>query len=595
MSDAGGIDSEIERLRVYLRPQARPAARDGELQQAAPAPAPAPVDEDGEGVSGEGLDGVDMDVVQVCAALDASDTDNAERFRLHFGRDYVVVAQEGVPGGDRAVWTGSHWDIANGPALAQTLASRLGGRIGLEAGFLDHTPDEVKAIKAAEGLGDDADSDTLSAGDKAKVRRANKAREQLGQRKKRRLNHAMTSKNAGRIESMFKMADPRFRRQPDQFNAHRLTFATRTHTITFEPVVTAHGPDGRPVHEAALHASEGHRREDWLTGVIPHAWAGLDAPAPRFRNFLEEMLPDDEKRRTVQQFAGLALTGIPLQYVMFHFGHGANGKSVFLEVITRVIGPSFAVGLPRESIVGGGDRGAGGASPDIIRLMFKRMVRILEVKGDVPLQEDLVKRLTGGETMPARALFKGYVEFQNTAKAHMSGNGKPTIDGGDYGTMRRLLLVHWDQTIPKEKRRDFEEVVSGFVREEASGILAWLAEGVMDWINCGMELFIAPSIQSDTGDYGEEQDPIGEFFRMCVTASPGTRVGGGELFEAFQNWRIVNGRPPRSLKKVGTRASERYAKSEIGGRTFYMDIALRDVPEPTEKPRNPYADSKFGY
>ncbi len=52
----------------------------------------------------------------------------------------------------------------------------------------------------------------------------------------------------------------------------------------------------------------------------------------------------------------------------------------------------------------------------------------------------------------------------------MSGNGKPSIDGGDYGLMRRLLVLHWDQTVPEEKRRNLDEIVTEFLTE-SSGIL----------------------------------------------------------------------------------------------------------------------------
>jgi putative DNA primase/helicase len=227
---------------------------------------------------------------------------------------------------------------------------------------------------------------------------------------------------------------------------------------------------------------KGHDPADRLTAFIPTPWLGIEAKAPKWRGFVEEMLPDADKRRTVQMFAGLCLTGVPLQYVMFHFGGGANGKSVFLEVLSRVIGDQLGVGLPRESIVGQGDRGAGSASPDIIRLLFKRFVRILEVKGDAPLQDDLVKRLTGGEGITARALFKGYIEFQNTARLICRATRSPRSTAPTSASCAGLLLVHWDQTIPEERRREFEDIVAEFVREEAPGILAWLAEGVLDWL-----------------------------------------------------------------------------------------------------------------
>ena len=97
---------------------------------------------------------------------------------------------------------------------------------------------------------------------------------------------------------------------------------------------------------------------------------------------------------------------------MFHYGEGANGKSVYLEMLMRLLGKSFTVGLPTESIVGKGERSAGGASPDLIRLFGKRMVRVLELPEGKPLQSELIKKLTGSEEIPVRTLFKGFVDLK---------------------------------------------------------------------------------------------------------------------------------------------------------------------------------------
>jgi putative DNA primase/helicase len=595
MTDAPD-ELSADRVRALIsgaqeRAAALPAAPD---RQAGPRPTPASeIDDDGDRPSDLGLDGVDMDIVEACAALDASDTDNAERFLRHFSKDYAVIAAAGVAGGDRVIWAGTHWDVPNGPALAQTLASKLGGRIALEVNYFDYTPPEARALKAAEGLGEDPDAPELTKPQKALVKRANKAREALGRRVARRLNHAVTSKNAGRVESMFAFADARARLPHTAFNADRMKLATPNVTLRFGKVEDEESDPSEPRYRPHVAVLGGHDPSDRLTAFVPTPWRGLEAAAPKFRAFVAEMLPDAEKRRTVQMFTGLALTGVPLQYIMFHFGAGANGKSLFLECIFRTIGDQLGVGLPRESIVGQGDRGAGSASPDIIRLLFKRFVRILEVKGDAPLQDDLVKRLTGGEGITARALFKGYIEFQNTAKAHMSGNKKPTLDGSDFGVVRRLLLVHWDQTIPEGRRREFEEIVSEIVSEEAPGILAWMAEGVLDWIANDERLFIADSIRRDTGNYADANDPVGVFLRSCVRDRAGGRIGGQEFYDAYCRWSGREGKTPRSMRKFGDIASDRFVKSEIGGRNYYLDIELHSVPdaEPAE-PRSPYGRSR---
>ncbi len=549
-------------------------------------------DDDDEGVSsGSTFDWVsaplDTAVVEGCSKLDHSDTDNGERLIRHFGRDILVLAQEEVASGVFLAWTGTHWDYAGGRALTECIAQGLGDRIGLEAEFLRHTPDEERAIAAAvEAFGEDwasIDPEDLPKPIGRKLKAALKARGALEKRRRARQIFGVSSKNKGRVHNMLDMAGPRLRREPEAFNADALRFACRTHTLQLVREVDLECPDPDVTRwTARVEATEGHRREDLITAAVPVPWTGIAAPAPRWRAFLEEMIPDPDKRRTVQAFSGTGLLGVVAQNIMFHYGTGANGKSVFLETLTRVLGP-LAVGLPRESIVGTGDRGVGAASPDLVRLYGRRMVRILEVKGDVPLQEDLIKKLTGGEKFPVRSLFKGYFEFKSVAAPHMSGNGFPTLDGSDYGTMRRMLVVHWDQTVPEEKRRDLEEMVAEFVAEEGAGILAWLVEGALDFLANG--LFVAPSVRAATDDYAADMNPIGEFLKACVGSRVDGKVQAQTMFDAYFAWCASNGRAPKSKTKFGRVVGQRFAKSEIAGRNFYLDCELHDVPEPPA--RNP--------
>jgi putative DNA primase/helicase len=568
-------------------------------------PQPAPVattdydggeDDDTEGQAPSRDDSEpDPAVVAECASLDHSDTDNATRLIAHWGRDLAVLAQDEATGGTWLAWAGTHWDIASGAAMARLTAQGLGYRIGLEADHLTMTRDEEKAVEAAraakiglKALARKPAKDWTEAEQEAAERMRDElaagddARAALDRRKKARRSFAVSSKNKARIESMLELAAPRLRRPADSFNADRARIACKTHTLTFGRALDPECPDPDATrYVGTVEATRGHAREHWLTAIVPCAYEP-EATAPRWRAFLEQMLPDPAKRRTVQAFTALGLLGVPVQYLMFHYGKGANGKSVFLETVTRILGPGLAVGLPRESIVGGGERGAGAASPDLVRLFGKRFVRVLEVPGDVPLQEDLIKRLTGGESFPVRTLFKGYFEFQSIATPHMSGNGFPTIDGTDLGIWRRLLVVHWDQTIPEDKRRDFEEVVGEFTAE-APGILNWLIEGILDYMAHG--LVVAPAVRTATDEYREEMDPVGEFIAACIEAKESARIPAAQAYEAYVSWSMANAKKVRTNTKFGRVMASHFKREAFAGRNFYMDVDLHDVPERPADPR----------
>ena len=179
------------------------------------------------------------------------------------------------------------------------------------------------------------------------------ARGALNTRKKSRRKEGIAAKSAGKIDAMLKLAAPRLRRPPDVFNADPLRVATQTYTLRFEVEqdLECRDPDSRRVI-ARVNARE----------VASQHGAGSAGPGKA-------------AHRLAIYRSRLARPAVPKCNVPLC--KGTNFKSVFLETITRLLGESFAVGLPAKSIVGRGDRVAGQASPDIARLFGKRMVRVL--------------------------------------------------------------------------------------------------------------------------------------------------------------------------------------------------------------------------
>ncbi len=530
---------------------------------------------EGEGPPSDAVGG-DPAIVKASAALDQSDTDNAKRLVSHFGRDLAVAARDGKAGGDWLIWEGRHWDLAGGARGAVMRAKQVGGRIGLEAEFLAHTPAEARAVKAAAAWPpDDASGEATHA--RAGSRRA---REALDLRRKARWRFAVSSKNAGRVKAMLDMAAPDLCKPAGAFNRDPLKFACENATLSFVVQQDLDCPDPDVERNVArVEVNMGHDRADCLTGIVAAPY-DPDASAPKWKAFLDRCVPDPDVRRTLKAYSGTGLLGVLPQKLAFHYGRGANGKSVFLAVLGNVVGASLGVALPKETIMGTGERGAGQASPDVIRLFGKRLVRIDEIKENESLREDLIKRLTGGDTVVARDLFSGYLEFRNVATPHMVGNGYPKIEGTDEGIWRRMLVFLWGVTIPEADRKPFDAFVVELCAERA-GILNWLIEGACDFLANG--LTVAEASRAATAEYREEMDPIGRFVADCVEPELGGRVQARALYEAYRSWGMANAVSVCFETKFGREMKKRFPKD--GGRSCkaYLGIALHDVPTRPEE------------
>tara|TARA_R110002020_G_scaffold467027_4_gene690194 strand:+ start:9865 stop:11676 length:1812 start_codon:yes stop_codon:yes gene_type:complete len=515
------------------------------------------------------------EIVAQCAKLDHSDTDNAVRLRSHFGSDLLVVMQSKAKSPFYAVWTGTHWDTDNGGPRALALAQQLGDLIRLECEHILPTPQEQVALDAGGQFLERADDELGKAEVKAK-KLAEDANKAWQKRVGRRADHAVSSKNMARLTSMLACLAPHIMRSPDDFNADLYSFATLNHTIRFdrETVIVPAQSDAQEDEEAVrahVDVRKGHQREDLITQLVPVDY-DPEARCPSWIAFLTRMLPDPEVRKLVQIAFALGLVGVTVQKLFFHYGSGANGKSVAMEVICRLLG-SASVTLPATSFIGESNTG-GSASPDIARLYGRRFLRVKELPQGEDLKENLVKEVTGGEAITARDLHQGYFDFDPKFTPHMSGNGYPKITGMDNGIWRRICVIHWPVQLRPEEQRDFEDVMAEF-EPEFPGILNWLIEGMRVFLEEG--LVIPEAVARATQDYRDEMDPTAAFCAACVRIEPGARVTAKEFYHAYVNYTVDQGGRPITLTRFGLIMKRKFEREE--GRTnHYLGVALVNVP-----------------
>ena len=581
MTDAPDSDLSAESLRALITGAEAAAQEDG--------PATPFGDDDEAGPSDMPVGNVVLADVEWCAKLDHSDTDNGKRLLRHRGADLANMLEEGTDKANWLVWTGKAWDQSDGAKQALAIAQGIGGLIGLEAEYLQHTPAENAAIrKASNAPGEE--------NEKAKAA----AILSLEKRQAKRRAFGVSSKNLARMNAMLTCAAPFCVVKPEAWNAEQRLVYVGNGTLRFLREEIEADPDGwqseQPRYRGrAEFIPEGWRREDRVTRMVPVDY-DPKAKAPLWLAFIAKFLPEDlvpGVAKAVQIYCGLGLTGLPVQRLFFHYGLGANGKSVFLEVLARVLGP-LCEGLPAESISGQSQSAAGGASPDLARLPGVRFLRITELPQGEPLREALVKRLTGGEKMDVRTLFKGYFSFQPQFKAHLSGNGYPSISGSDNGIWRRMAVVPWKVTIPEAEQRDFEEVVTELVAE-GPGILNWLIEGMEAYDGEG--LHFPPAMVDAAKEYRDEMDPISLFIERCIRkAEPDAdaQIRATMAFEAYTAWSEANSKKPKTQTMFGKVMGARFARKETNAGNVYLDIELHDVPARPPRPRNPDDDGYAG-
>ena len=310
---------------------------------------------------------------------------------------------------------------------------------------------------------------------------------------------------------------------------------------------------------------------DYITKSLTPCAIGDSAKAVRWLAFLHQVFDGDaELVGWLHRWCGYLLTGSTSEQIfLFFFGLGANGKSVFAELLKYVMG-DYGRAVASETLTDT-KRQAGGASPDLADLIGCRLAMSSETEDGSALAESLVKSLTAGDTITARQLYAQPVQFQPAFKLLMLGNHRPIIRGNDYGIWRRVRLVPFTKTFSEQER---DPHLLDTLKAEAQHILAWMVEGCTEWQRRGLA-DVPAVVAIQTADYRQEQDVIGQWLGECTKSDRACEVDTGDLYASYRNWALEAGLKPASKVSLGRRLSERgYSGRKSHNKRFWVGMSL---------------------
>lgn len=298
-----------------------------------------------------------------------------------------------------------------------------------------------------------------------------------------------------------------------------------------------------------------------------------NADCPMWKEFLQQIfLGDSDLIRFMQKALGYALTGsIEEQKLFVLFGNGRNGKSVFLDVISHVMG-NYVRTMNSQSIM---VKQGSGVNSDIARLKSARIVISSEANEGERLDEGLIKQLTGGDKIVARFLYGAEFEFSPQFKLFMATNHKPLIRGTDEGIWRRIMLIPFNLQIPKEK---VDRHLTDKLKREASGILNWMVEGSMLWQSEGLEP--PQSVLDQVAAYRTEMDVVTRFIEECCEVSFSNSVKTSELYKNYKAWCEINSEYCMSNQKFGREIMKKFNRRHTRQADVYDGLSIKTDSDP---------------
>jgi len=209
--------------------------------------------------------------------------------------------------------------------------------------------------------------------------------------------------------------------------------------------------------------------DDFLTYQLPFSYDS-SAGADLFMAYLERVLPDIECQAVLQEFLGyifISTKTLKLEKVLLLIGSGANGKSVFIEIVNALLGRENVSSYSLQTLTDS-------RCYTRAELATKLLNCASEISGKIDTND--FKLLASGEPIEARRIYGSPFTMEGYAKLMFATNELPKDVEQTNGYFRRWLIVPFDETIPEDEQD--KELARKIIDSELSGVFNWVLEGL---------------------------------------------------------------------------------------------------------------------
>ena len=284
-----------------------------------------------------------------------------------------------------------------------------------------------------------------------------------------------------------------------------------------------------------------------------YAYNWSDPIVIEINSFLRKVFPRQDILQYVMRMLASFLDGdIEEQFYIFT-GNGSNGKSKLVELFQMTFGEY--VGTLPVSLITGKRTPSSNATPELARMKGKRLGVMHESNVSESINLGLIKAISGGDKMYARALHSDPIEFRPTFQLLLLCNDKPKkIDPYDFAMWRRIVVVNFNSTFVEnpdpEDDTQFKKDSNLYKKLSLwkEGFFWILVQYYIDLKRHGNP--IPEQVLFDTNQYRKSNDFVGIFLQKYVerTEYPSDVISASDLFAKFKIFYVENYQEPNRLK-----------------------------------------------
>lgn len=287
-------------------------------------------------------------------------------------------------------------------------------------------------------------------------------------------------------------------------------------------------------------------RSDFITYQLPFEY-NPQAKAPLFEAYLNKVLPDPERQRVLAEYLGFVFikhgsNALKEEKALILYGTGANGKSVFFEIVTAMFGRQNVSNYSLQSLTE--EKGFYRA-----KISNKLVNYASEINGK--LETSLFKAMVSGEPVEACLKYGQPFTMTDYAKFIFNCNELPKDVEHTNAYFRRFLIIPFDVTIPEHEQD--KNLHAKIIDNELSGVFNWVLQGLNRLLE-QKRFSDCEAAQQAVEQYRIESDSVQMFlseheYKVSVTNAMPLK----DLFNEYRNYCIDSGFKACSLRTLADR------------------------------------------
>jgi len=299
---------------------------------------------------------------------------------------------------------------------------------------------------------------------------------------------------------------------------------------------------------------------DFLTYQLPFSY-DPEAACPMFDKYLSEVVPDETSRMVLQEFTGYIFTRMNLEKMLMLTGSGSNGKSVFFNIISALVGQenilTYSMGL---------------FAHEYNRAKLTNVLLNYSSEKGTELNPDTFKALVSGEPLQAREPYGKPFTLRNKVRFINNANELPRETEHTDAYFRRFLIVPFDVVIT-EDQKDID-LADKIIASELSGVFNWVLVGLNRIIK-QKKFSICEKSSKALADFRRQSDSVALFIdEFSLKTSETDKEPLADLYVKYKSFCQDDSYKPVGKNKFSVRLENRgFVKTRLssGAVGFFME------------------------